>query len=155
MENIRVLFLCVHNSARSQIAEAFLKKIGDGRFQVESAGLEVGTLNPYAVQSMAEIGIDISQNRCKNVFEFIKAGRHFEYVITVCDESTAERCPIFPGFTRRLHWSFHDPASFTGTDEEKMIKTRQVRDQIKERIVQWLEELNPGSSSTQKKHETG
>ncbi|HLP44897.1 MAG TPA: arsenate reductase ArsC [Candidatus Deferrimicrobium sp.] len=149
MENIKVLFLCVHNSARSQMAEAFLKAIGGERFEVESAGLEVGTLNPYAVQVMAEIGIDISKNRSKSVFEFIRTGRLFQYVITVCDEASAERCPIFPGFTRRLHWSFPDPALFTGTDEEKMMKTRSVRDQIRDRIARWLEELAVEDSSIQ------
>jgi len=150
MENISVLFLCVHNSARSQMAEAFLKAIGGERFEVESAGLEVGTLNPYAVQGMAEIGMDISKNRSKGVFEFIRDGHLFQYVITVCDEASAERCPIFPGFTRRLHWSFPDPALFTGTDEEKMIKTRGVRDQIRERIARWLEELSSDESSMHK-----
>jgi arsenate reductase len=132
------------------MAEAFLKAIGGKQYEVESAGLEIGTLNPYAVQSMAEIGMDISQNRSKSVFEFIRISRHFDYVITVCDEASAERCPIFPGFTRRLHWSFPDPALFTGTDEEKMIKTRGVRDQIHERIVRWLEELSSDESSMHK-----
>lgn len=150
MENISVLFLCVHNSARSQMAEVFLKALGGERFEVESAGLEVRTLNPHAVQGMAEMGMDISQNRSKDVFEFIRAGRHFDYVITVCDEADAERCPIFPGFTRRLHWSFPDPALFTGTDEEKMIKTRSVRDQIRERIARWLEVLIVDESSMHK-----
>ncbi len=151
MENISVLFLCVHNSARSQMAEAFLKVLGGERFEVESAGLEIGTLNPFAVQSMAEIGMDISHNHSKGVFEFIRISRRFDYVITVCDETAAERCPIFPGFTRRLHWNFPDPALFTGTDEEKMIKTRLIRDQIHDRIVQWLEELNAEEFSIQKR----
>lgn len=151
MENISVLFLCVHNSARSQMAEAFLKVLGGERFEVESAGLEIGTLNPFVVQSMAEIGMDISHNHSKGVFEFIRISRRFDYVITVCDETAAERCPIFPGFTQRLHWSFPDPALFTGTDEEKMIKTRLIRDQIHNRIVQWLEELTTEEASIQKR----
>lgn len=140
MEPIKVLFICVHNSARSQMAEAFLKVLGGQRFEVESGGLEDGALNPYAVRCMAEIGIDISQNRAKHIFEFIRASRRFDYVITVCDEASAENCPIFPGFAKRLHWNFPDPALFTGNDDEIMIKTREVRDHIRERMVQWLKE---------------
>ena len=132
------------------MAEAFLKVLGGERFEVESAGLEVGELNPYAVRSMAELGIDISRNRTKNVFEFIRASRHFEYVITVCDEASAERCPVFPGFTRRLHWSFPDPALFTGSDDEKMAKIRVVRDQVRDRIVLWLKELDAEAASNSK-----
>jgi arsenate reductase (thioredoxin) len=141
MERIRVLFLCIHNSARSQMAETFLKTLGGDRFDVESAGLETGELNSYTVRSMAEIGIDISQNRSKNVFDFIRSGRHFEYVITVCDEANAERCPVFPGFAKRLHWNFPDPSGFLGSDEEKMILARDIRDQIRDRVILWLEEL--------------
>jgi len=129
------------------MAEAFLKVLGGEKFEVESAGIEVGKLNPYAVRSMAEIGIDISQNRTKNIFEFIRTNRHFDYVITVCDEASAKRCPIYPGFARKLQWSFPDPAFFTGSDDEKMAKIRVVRDQVRNRIVLWLKELDAEESS--------
>ncbi len=138
----KVLFICVHNSARSQMAEAFLKQMAGDRFEVFSAGLEPGELNPLAVKTMAEIGIDISKNKTKSVFDYYREGKLFSYVITVCDQASAERCPIFPGITRRLHWSFEDPATFTGTDEEKLRKTIAVRNSIKIKIREWLEELN-------------
>lgn len=137
----KVLFICVHNSARSQMAEAFLKKHGGSRFHVESAGLEPGTLNPLVVEVMKEINIDISASRTNSVFDFYKQGRLYDYVVTVCDESNAEQCPVFPGITQRLHWGFQDPSSFTGTHEEKLQKTRMVRDQIENKILQWLKEL--------------
>src|SRR5438034_10919660 len=110
----RVLFICVHNSARSQIAEAFLDKICGDQFEAHSAGLEPGKLNPLAVEAMREIGIDISQKRTQSVFDVFKSGELFSYVISVCDETSAERCPIFPGVAKRLHWSFADPAALTG-----------------------------------------
>ncbi len=140
MTKQRVLFICVHNSARSQLAEAFLKQMAGDRFEVESAGLEPGKLNPLAIEVMKEIGIDISQNKTKSVFDFYKQGRRYDYVITVCDESQAQKCPVFPGTaaTRRMHWSFDDPASFQGTLEDKLEKTRQLRDKIKQQIEQWL-----------------
>jgi arsenate reductase len=136
----KVLFVCAHNSARSQIAEAFLKQIAGDRFEVESAGLEPGKLNPLAIGIMQEIGIDISQNKTKSVFDFYKQGKRYDYVITVCDESQAQKCPVFPGTaaTRRIHWSFDDPSSFQGTMEEKMEKTRVVREKIKHQIIEWL-----------------
>ena len=140
----KVLFVCAHNSARSQIAEAFLKQMAGDRFEVESAGLEPGELNPLAIGVMQEIGIDISQNKTKSVFDFYKQGKRYDYVITVCDESQAQKCPVFPGTaaTRRIHWSFDDPASFQGTWEEKLEKTRAVRDQISQRIDSWLREIS-------------
>lgn len=134
----KVLFVCVHNSARSQMAEAFLNKYGNGRFQAESAGLEPGMLNPLVVEVMREAGIDISQNQTKSVFDFYKQGRLYSYVITVCDESQAEGCPLFPGNARRLHWSFADPSGFSGTHQEKLAQTRKVRDAIEEKIKAWI-----------------
>ena len=119
------------------MAEAFLKQIGEGEFQVESAGLEPGKINPLAVEVMQEVGIDISNNTTKDVFYFFKEGRIFEYVITVCDAAAAERCPIFPGVNKRISWSFEDPSSFTGTYEEKLTKARIVRDKIKAAIKQF------------------
>ena len=130
--------MCVHNSARSQMAEAFLKKFGGEYFDVESAGIEPGKLNPVVVKAMHEIGIDISGNRTKDVFDFLRQGKLFNFVITVCDASSGERCPIFHGVSQRLRWSFDDPSAFTGTDDEKLTRTRVVRDEIKSRILEFL-----------------
>jgi arsenate reductase (thioredoxin) len=138
MERLCVLFVCVHNSARSQMAEALLRQMGGNRFEVESAGLEPGVLNPYAVRVMAEIGIDISGNRTKSVFDLLKEGRLYSYAITVCDESQAEGCPIFPGPGKKLHWSFPDPSGFDGDDYNKLRKTAAVRDMIRYKIEEWL-----------------
>ena len=142
IEKKKVLFICIHNSARSQMAEAFLNLLAGDRFEAESAGLEPGSLNPLAVEVMKEIGIDISGNHTKGVFEFIKAGKLFNYVITVCYETSGQRCPIFPGYTKRLQWNFPDPSALEGTYEEKLKQTREIRDQIKERIADWLKEAS-------------
>ncbi len=107
----RVLFICVHNGGRSQMCEAFLKHYAGDRFDAQSAGLEPGELNPLAVEAMAEIGIDISQNKTKSVFDVWKSGEVFQYVIAVCDKEAAEKCPIFPGLTTRLHWPLVDVSS--------------------------------------------
>jgi arsenate reductase len=139
----RVLFVCIHNSARSQMAEAFLNQICGEEFEAHSAGLEPGKLNPIVVEAMREIGMDISGNPTKAVFDMFKSGKIFAYVITVCDEASAERCPIFPGVTRRLHWSFPDPSSMQGSHEEKLAKTREVRDTIKAKIEAWCAEICP------------
>ena len=135
---IRVLFVCIHNSARSQMAEAFLNELGGERFEAMSAGIEPGTLNPYVVAAMQEIGIDISGNETKDVFGFIKKGVMFNYVVTVCDETSAERCPIFPGMTSRLHWGFPDPSALKGNDEGNMQAIRKIRDDIKAKVQEWL-----------------
>ena len=142
MDKNKVLFVCVHNSARSQMAEAFLNQTAGDRFEAESAGLEPGKLNPVVVEVMKEVGIDISQNKTKSVFDFYKQGKKYDYVFTVCDESQAGKCPIFPGtaVTKRIHWGFDDPASFQGSLEEKLEKTREVRDKIKLRIIEWINE---------------
>mgnify|MGYP000392138826 CR=1 FL=1 len=138
MDKKKVLFVCIHNSGRSQMAEAFLKKYGGDRFEVESAGLEPGKLNPIVIEAMQEAGIDISQNKTKSVFDLYKQGKIYNYVITVCDESQSERCPIFPGIAKKLHWGFVDPSSFTGTHDEKLKRTKEVRDQIEAKITDWL-----------------
>src|SRR5882672_1231684 len=137
----RVLFVCIHNSDRSQMAEAFLKQKCGHEFEVHSAGLEPGKLNPIVVAAMQEIGIDISGNPTKAVWDFVKSGQTFAYVITVCDETSAEKCPIFPGVTTRLHWSFLDPSGFPGAREEKLARTREVRDTIKAKVEQWCAEI--------------
>lgn len=138
MKKIKVLFVCIHNSARSQMAEAFLNDLGKDSYQAYSAGIEPGTLNPYVVRVMAEIGYDISKNETKSVTGFLKKSELPGYVITVCDVSSAESCPIFPGIVKREHWSFPDPSSFQGNDEEKLRFTRSVRDSIKKRVSEWL-----------------
>ena len=133
----KVLFVCIHNSARSQMAEAWLNHLYGDRFDAESAGLEPGTLNAYAVRVMAEAGIDIADATTKSVFDLYRAGRLYNYVVTVCDQEAAERCPIFPGAAERLHWSFADPSKATGSDIEKMAQVRAVRDQIRAQIEEW------------------
>lgn len=140
----RVLFVCVHNSARSQMAEELLRKAAGDRFEAESAGLEPGTLNPYAVAALREEGIDISGKKTVSAFDLLKRGRYYSYVITVCDETSAETCPIFPGCRERFHWSFPDPSKFTGTDEEIMEQVREVRDSIKEKIAAWVVAVERG-----------
>lgn len=137
----KVLFLCIHNSARSQMAEAYLKKIGGDKFEVESAGLKAGNLNPFAVAVMKEEDIDISSNQTNDVFDFFKQGKLYRYVITVCDKEASDRCPIFPGMSEKINWSFPDPSSFNGTEEEKLQKTREVRDQIKQAVQDFVEQL--------------
>ncbi|MDP1623187.1 MAG: arsenate reductase ArsC [Bacteroidales bacterium] len=138
MGKTKVLFICIHNSARSQMAEALLNHLAGEKFEAQSAGLEEGTLNPFAIAVMHEIGIDISGNKSKSVFDFFKRGEIFNYAITVCDEGNSERCPIFPGVTHRILWSILDPSIFTGTHEEKLDKTRKVRDEIKANIEQFI-----------------
>lgn len=139
MKPIKVLFVCVHNSARSQMAEAFLNLYGKGQFIAESAGLEKGVLNPLVVKSMAEIDIDISNNEVNSAFEFFKQHRLYTYVVTVCDESSGQKCPIFPGVRDMIHWSLEDPSSFEGTESEKLDKIRNVREEIKKRVLDFIE----------------
>jgi arsenate reductase len=145
MKKKNVLFVCIHNSARSQMAEAFLNQICGGEFEAHSAGIEPGKLNPFAVEAMREIGVDISSKQTKSVFDLVKSGKLFAYVITVCDEASAERCPIFPGVAERLHWSFPDPSGFQGTPAEKLARTREVRDAIRKKIEHWCTEVCPPS----------
>jgi arsenate reductase (thioredoxin) len=139
MTRKRVLFVCVHNSARSQMAAAYLRALGGDRFEVESAGLEPGKLNPLAVEAMLRDGINISNAPTQSVFELFKSGRRYEYVISVCDGASAERCPIFPGVTNRLNWSFDDPASFTGPQEARLERTVAVRDKIRAEVDRFIQ----------------
>jgi arsenate reductase len=126
----KILFVCIHNSARSQMAEAFLNKYGADLFEAESAGLEPGTLNPNVVTVMQEVGIDLSGKSTRGVFDLFRLGRRYNAVITVCDKEAAERCPLFPGIVRRIAWSFKDPSTFQGNQEEILQETREVRDEI-------------------------
>jgi arsenate reductase len=140
MNRPRILFICVHNSARSQMAEAFLNDICGAEFAAQSAGLEPGTLNPLVVEVMRETGLDISRNGTQAVFDVFKSGQLFAYVITVCSEAEAGGCPIFPGPTQRLHWPFPDPSKVEGSEEEKLEKIRQIRDAIQARVEEFCAE---------------
>ncbi len=142
MNEIRVLFICGHNSGRSQMAEAFVNDLAGHEIHVESAGLEPKPINPLIVEVMQELGYDLSQAKSDNVFDFFKEGRLYDYVITVCDETAAGQCPVFPGITKRLHWPFKDPETLSGTREEKLEALRGIRDQIKRKVTDWLSTLH-------------
>jgi len=135
-EKKRVLFICTHNAARSQMAEGLMRAFHGNRYDVFSAGTEPGMVSPYAIKVMAEIGIDIGAHRSKSLQEFLD--QKFDYVITVCDHAK-ESCPYFPGGKKILHKSFEDPSALTGTEEEIMAGYRQVRDEIKS----WIENEFP------------
>jgi arsenate reductase len=141
MDRQRVLFLCTGNSARSQMAEAFLRKYGGEHFEAFSAGLEPKAINPLTIQVMSEAGVDVSGQRSKGINEFLGKAL-FQYLITVCDDAE-KNCPtVWPGVNQRLHWSFEDPAKFEGTDGQKLAKFRQVRDLIDAKVKAWLVEQN-------------
>jgi arsenate reductase len=125
------------------MAEAYLKAFGGPDVEVESAGLEPGKLNPYVVRVLQEEGIDISSHKTQSVFDLFKAGRRYHYVITVCSKEAADRCPIFPGITERLHWPFPDPSTFTGTDEQITARVREVRDAIREKVREFAGQVLP------------
>ncbi|MBW2412192.1 MAG: arsenate reductase ArsC [Deltaproteobacteria bacterium] len=141
MEQKKVLFICGHNSGRSQMAEAFLNKYAKGKVYVESAGLEPKPVNSLVVEVMQEIGYDLSKARSDSVFEFFKEGRLYDYVITVCDETAAGQCPVFPGITKRFHWPFPDPEQLTGTHDEKLEALRKIRDQVKSKVSEWVKTI--------------
>jgi arsenate reductase len=141
-----VLFLCTGNSARSQMAEAFLRKYGQGQFEPFSAGLEPKGLNPLTVRVMEEIGFDMSGHRSKGIDEYL-GKEHFHYLVTVCHDAE-QNCPrVWPGVNQRLHWSFEDPAAYKGAEEDKLAKFRQVRDQIQEKVLFWLKEIGNSEKS--------
>ncbi len=136
----RVLFVCIHNSARSQIAEALLKKYGEDLFEVESAGFEPSSINPLVIEILQrEENIDISNNTSDAVFDLFKQGKHFNFVIAVCDEGNAQRCPIFPGLNYRIHWSFPDPSLVRGDKIEKYHKVKDIYHLIKEEVLKFIE----------------
>ncbi len=139
MTKIKVLFLCTGNSARSQMAEAFLRKYAAEQYEAFSAGLEPAGINPYTLQVMQEINVDMNSQYSKHVSEYM-GKLHFGYLITVCSQAD-KNCPaVFPGVGKRLHWDLEDPAAISGTEEEKLLKFRQVRDQIAAKIRSWLAE---------------
>lgn len=137
MPAARVLVLCTHNSARSQMAEGFLRTLGGDRFDVASAGTVATRVHPLAIRVMSEIGIDLGRHTSKTLDRFL--GEPWDYVITVCDQA-GERCPIFPGRTTRIHWSFEDPSAASGDEAERLAVFRRVRDAIGQRLRAWLAE---------------
>jgi arsenate reductase len=137
MQKTRILVLCTGNSARSQMGEGLFRDEGGGGYEVSSAGTKPSQVRPEAIAVMREIGIDISGNRSKSVDEF--AGQAFDFVVTVCD-SARDNCPVFPGATKRIHWSLEDPASVAGTEEERLAAFRLIRDQLRERVKAFVYE---------------
>ena len=135
MTRKKVLFLCTGNSCRSQMAEGFLRRMAGDKFEVFSAGVKPTQVNPLAIKVMAEIGIDISKHRSKSAMEFI--GQQFDYVITVCDNAK-QTCPVFPGHYEKLHWSLEDPAEAKGSEEERLVVFRRIRDEIKNNVLAFI-----------------
>lgn len=135
---IKVLFICVHNSARSQMAEELLKKLGGDKFEVESAGLIPTYINPLVVEVMKEEGIDLTEKKTQSVFSLVKAQNFYGYVITVCNRARETECPIFPGMPRRINWDLENPEFFTGTKEEKLNKVKDLKNQIKQLVLDFI-----------------
>jgi len=138
-DKTRVLILCTGNSARSQMAEGLLRHDGAGKFEVFSAGVEPSRVRTQAIEAMREIGMDISAQRSKSVDEF--TGQEFDYVITVCDNAN-EKCPVFPGKAKRIHWSFDDPAAIEGDEATRLNVFRRVRDEIRERLREFVADVS-------------
>ena len=142
-DRIKVLFVCVHNAARSRIAELYLKRLGGSKFEVTSAGFEPQEVNPLVIEVMQLADVPIATtHKQPSVFELYQVGRIFDYVISVCDEAQGQKCPIFPGVSKRLSWSFPDPSEFTGSHHEKLVNVVAVRNAIRARIELWLQELS-------------
>jgi arsenate reductase len=140
MTKERALVICIHNSSRSQMTEEFLRRYAGDILEVESAGLEPGTLNPVVVALLQEDGIDIRGKATRSLFDLHKAGRHFEYIFAVCDPEAKERCPIFPAEKERIHWPFPDPSKAIGTFDEKVAAVRPIREDIKKGVQAWVAE---------------
>ncbi|MBE2290216.1 MAG: arsenate reductase ArsC [Chitinophagaceae bacterium] len=134
----KVLFVCIHNSARSQMAEAFANHYGSGELIAESAGIDSGKINPLVVRSMQEIGIDMSAHYAKTVASILEAGKTYDAVITVCDEANAARCPVFPGKVKRIAWFFDDPSALGGTEDEKLARIAVIREQISAKVQEFV-----------------
>lgn len=140
-DKIRVLFVCVHNAARSRMAEALLRKLGGEHFEVTSAGFEPHDANPLVVEAMELAQIPLATTAANpSVFDLFRRGVLFNYVISVCDEAQGQRCPIFPGVCKRLSWTFPDPSEFAGTHEEQLQQVIVVRDAIRNCVEDWLDE---------------
>jgi arsenate reductase len=140
MTRARVLVLCTHNSARSQMAEGLLRALAPDRFEVASAGTQATRVHPLAIRAMDELGIDLGGHTSKTLDRFL--AEPWDYVITVCDTAN-ERCPVFPGAAMRLHWGFDDPSAARGSEEERLAEFRRVRDAIATRLRCWLAERVP------------
>ncbi len=138
MSKPRILAICIHNSARSQMTEEFIRKCAGDAVEVESAGIEPGTVNPVVAELLLEDGIDIRTKATQSVFDLHGAGKAYDYVIAVCDPEAAEKCPIFPAEQKRLHWPFPDPSKATGSLEEKFETIRPIRDQIRETVAAFV-----------------
>jgi arsenate reductase len=138
----RVLFVCIHNSARSQMAEAFLNALGSGKFEAESAGIEAGTLNPLVVEVMKEKGYDLSNNQTNSVFDYFKEGRRYNLVVKVCDAVNGQLCPVFPGTKVELNWNITDPSTLVGSKEEKLEALRIIRDLIEIKVKDLIKDLH-------------
>ncbi len=138
---VKVLFICIHNSARSQIAEEFLRLLSGEKFEVESAGFEATEINPLVRQVMKEEGIDLTDKKTQSVFNLYNEKKFFGYVITVCNKVKESDCPIFPGNTTRIHWDLENPEDFIGTDEDKLEKVRELRDKIKKQVQRFIHEF--------------
>ena len=136
----RVLFVCIHNSARSQMAEELLRKLSGDRFEAESAGLEPGQINPLVAEVMLEENIDLAGKRTQSVFALRQAGKCYDTVVTVCGPEAEDRCPVFPGAGKKLSWQFPDPSRLEGTHEEKLARVRGIRDQIKAKVKQLIKQ---------------
>ncbi len=151
MKKLSVLFICVHNSARSQMAAAFLNRICPDDFEAQSAGVSPGVINPLTIQVLMEVGIDISSNTPQAVFDVWRSGAMFQYVIRVCSEEETENrvCAIFPGPTKRLSWPFADPSRFNGSQGAQLEQMRLLRDAIERKIRTWCEEACVKSRSSQ------
>ena len=141
MDKIRVLFVCTHNSARSQMAEAFINGLAGDRFEAESAGLEPQEINSLVIEVMKEEGFDISHKTSDSVFEFFKEGRLYDHVIYVCDKAAEAKCPIFPGIRQTMNWPFPDPARLEGSHEERLAEARKIRDEIKGKIEGFIKDF--------------
>jgi len=144
MNRMRILAICIHNSARSQMVEEYLRFYGGDLFDVESAGIEPGRLNPVVVELLKEDGIDISGKATRSVFDLHAAGKRFDYVIAVCDAEAAERCPIFPAEAARLHWPFSDPSAAGGSEGDRRAAARSIRDQIRRRVDEFVRRYREG-----------
>jgi len=135
---MRVLVVCVHNSARSQMAEEYIRKFSNKHLFVESAGLEPGKLNPNVIAVLQEEGIDISGKNTQSAFDLLEQAKSYDYVITVCSDEANERCPVYPGKSQRLHWPFPDPSALKG--DSVLDQTREIREMIKKRVIQFVQD---------------
>jgi arsenate reductase (thioredoxin) len=136
----KVLFICVHNSARSQIAEELLRKYGGDTFETESAGLEPTEVNPLVIEVMKEEGVDLTNKKTQSVFDVVKRKTFFGYVVTVCDRQSEKKCPVFPGVPMRMHWDLVNPEDYTGTYEQRLEKVRNLKEKIKELVLDFIKE---------------